>query len=494
MPTVKTSVSNVTVVNFLSNASIFDEVNINAFVAGNVSSFMDTFQNKIDHLGTIYMRDATQIVKLTTAQWNLDSDVVKHFDSSVKYTVGGAIGLATTDTMGSFSGKAIPASHANLISQGVYSLTNYGLDVAHTDSNGAYADHIKAAFTAANSSNYGSLTLAADGSYTYSINSVPVNYQDAKDTSVLQDWAFNSLNFGGDGTHTDIFTVNTVNGTSQQVYFDLDSNNYTDKLSMHAVAAQESGNLNFASGTHDVMVIAGNEVANGKLGYENFGYLNIDDSGAYTYNVNPFKLVNFGYANLSSFDDVFIISSTNSVHTSIKALDVHVETDAKVVFAESLSTDAYKAFKSMSGADGDTIFDFGKASAANYSKAIGVANNFDTITNWGSGDSIIYTSLLSTNDSTKASGTASINSSTGAATFDPADNTLLKQVAAVQNALTNDNAGGHAAHWQVGSDEYVLIEAAHAPTDNTSHAYDDLIKIVGGGGHVAIDHGYVHYA
>jgi hypothetical protein len=105
-------------------------------------------------------------------------------------------------------------------------------------------------------------------------------------------------------------------------------------------------------------------------------------------------------------------------------------------------------------------------------------HNFASIYNFNTGDRITYTSgvmSIAGNAAPAISGKASINLSTGLASFDPADATLAQQLAAVENAISsvNPNTPGHMAMWANGLDTFVLI------TDGQSGlAGDELIRIV----------------
>lgn len=93
------------------------------------------------------------------------------------------------------------------------------------------------------------------------------------------------------------------------------------------------------------------------------------------------------------------------------------------------------------------------------------------------------------------SGTASINQTTGVASFNVADDTLIEQINAVEHALYGTGSQvGQFAEWSNGGNTYVLItDGTH-----TSSAIDDgdiLVKIVGvDTSNVMLDQGHLVYA
>ena len=146
------------------------------------------------------------------------------------------------------------------------------------------------------------------------------------------------------------------------------------------------------------------------------------------------------------------------------------------------------------------VFDFNFTSNVNNGLGSNISDtNFYSIANsiWGDGDMIKYSSSLVVGGSAAdaVSGTASINQTTGVASFNVADDTLIEQINAVENALYGTGSQvGQFAEWSNGGNTYVLItDGTH-----TSSAIDDgdiLVKLVGvDTSHVMLDQGHLIYA
>ena len=106
-------------------------------------------------------------------------------------------------------------------------------------------------------------------------------------------------------------------------------------------------------------------------------------------------------------------------------------------------------------------------------------NNYTSIYNFNVGDRIAYSSGIMSivgNSDPAIPGKASINLSSGIASFDSADTTLAQQLSAVERAISDANlhANGHMAMWVNGSDTFMLItDDRHGLTDG-----DAFIRIV----------------
>jgi hypothetical protein len=106
-------------------------------------------------------------------------------------------------------------------------------------------------------------------------------------------------------------------------------------------------------------------------------------------------------------------------------------------------------------------------------------NNYASIYNFNTGDRITYSSGVMSivgNSAPATTGKASINLSSGIASFYPTDVTLAQQLSAVERAISDANvhSNGHMAMWVNGSDTFMLItDDRNGVTDG-----DALIRIV----------------
>ena len=122
--------------------------------------------------------------------------------------------------------------------------------------------------------------------------------------------------------------------------------------------------------------------------------------------------------------------------------------------------------------------------------------DFDAVINWNKHDTISYTSALSVAGHSGAAlqGLASFNALTGAALFDVNDNTITKQLIAVEKSMStasNHNAG-HVAIWANGHNTEILIRDNHV--GDTLSKGDELIQLVGvTPDHVNLVNGVIHY-
>jgi len=158
----------------------------------------------------------------------------------------------------------VAATNGNLVANGSISISD--------------ADHDQSSFTTTvtgTQGNLGTLTLAANGSYTYSVANSVTQYLQANETKV------------------DTFTVTALDGTTKQVSFTINGANDSAVI----------GNPTVASVTEDVAVTNGNLVANGSISISdadhdqssfkttvtgtqgNLGTLTLAANGSYTYSV-----------------------------------------------------------------------------------------------------------------------------------------------------------------------------------------------------------------
>jgi hypothetical protein len=148
--------------------------------------------------------------------------------------------------------------------------------------------------------------------------------------------------------------------------------------------------------------------------------------------------------------------------------------------------------QTLSGSLGDVNFHFGINMPGTPS-----ATKYDVINGWSGSDVISFSSPLHVVGSSAAAvkGMASINATTGLATFNSADNTLALQLAAVEKAIANGSstasvAAGDVAMWANGANTFVLMTGAH--TGTAVGANDTLIELVGvNTAHVALSGGTV---
>ncbi|MCX7085511.1 MAG: hypothetical protein NTY69_08215 [Methylococcales bacterium] len=109
------------------------------------------------------------------------------------------------------------------------------------------------------------------------------------------------------------------------------------------------------------------------------------------------------------------------------------------------------------------------------------ATHFDSITHFNAHNTISYSSALSVvgNNGSAVKGLASIDHNSGIAKFDKTDNTLAKQILAVEKAMGSDpdHSAGHVAIWANGSNTEILIRDNHVGT--SIGAGDELIQLVG---------------
>jgi hypothetical protein len=106
-------------------------------------------------------------------------------------------------------------------------------------------------------------------------------------------------------------------------------------------------------------------------------------------------------------------------------------------------------------------------------------HNYASIYNFNTGDRVTYSSGIMSivgNSAPATAGKASINLSSGIASFDLADTTLAQQLTAVERAISDSNvhSKGHMAMWANGPDTFMLItDDRNGVTDG-----DALIRIV----------------
>lgn len=136
----------------------------------------------------------------------------------------------------------------------------------------------------------------------------------------------------------------------------------------------------------------------------------------------------------------------------------------------------------LTGGAGADIFQFDSSVSSYTGGAPGSANDFDTISDYQKGVDIIddvnrVFSLSTDATDVATAGVAGISHTTGIATFDDADVTLVQRVTAVNASLAaGTEASGQIAIFEYGSDTYVYI---YDDTDDTINASDGLIKLTG---------------
>jgi hypothetical protein len=130
--------------------------------------------------------------------------------------------------------------------------------------------------------------------------------------------------------------------------------------------------------------------------------------------------------------------------------------------------------QTLDGSSGLLNFEFAQNTTGKPS-----ATNFYSILNFSGHDEISFTTplLVVGNSGAATDGLASINATTGIATFSAHDSTLALQLAAVENAIAaaNTPAAGHVAMWANGSNTEILITDSHSGSG--IGAGDNLIQL-----------------
>ncbi|APB98221.1 hypothetical protein [Polynucleobacter asymbioticus] len=242
-------------------------------------------------------------------------------------------------------------------------------------------------------------------------------------------------------------------------------------------------------------------------------------SGAYTLNVSGVATANIAtdYAN-THVSKMTINDTAANIVTNLATLQTDVSKITSITVSDSnsisiaaaqLSADATALAKisgaminvtgitsgsaqTLSGSLGDVNFHFDIKMPGTPS-----ATKFDVINGWTGNDVMSFSSSLHIVGSSAAAvkGVASINATTGLATFNSADNTLALQLAAVEKAIAFGSANtavaaGDVAMWANGANTFVLMTGAH--TGTAVGASDTLIELVGvNTAHVALSGGTV---
>jgi len=301
----------------------------------------------------------------------------------------------------SYGNLDLNSNHANLVAYGVVSLN----DVNNTagpfqvgDSSGLASPVV------AQTGDYGRLILGADGSYFYSIASVPGVSVDGNgaylapqdggtlgsETWVVSDYQNQSSVFAPGTVHTDVFTIATADGTTANLSFstygDHNIGGYALESATSLIPSVVTGSLNFAAGTHDAIVIAG---ATPNQYTENIGTLSINDNGAYAYTVTSDQIQNYETTSgsFTSFRDSFVVESTLGTNVAIQEVSFNVYLPDTV----SLATSSNTALANATG--GPTVFLFPTWDA--------VTSSPHTIANFNNnGDTIDLSQILSSTSDT----------------------------------------------------------------------------------------------
>ncbi|WP_159351319.1 VCBS domain-containing protein [Roseomonas harenae] len=188
------------------------------------------------------------------------------------------------------------------------------------------ADQDQGLFTttvAATAGNLGTLSLAADGSYTYAVANAAVQF------------------LGADDTKTETFTVESLDGTAKQVSFTINGQNDAAVIGTPTVAAV----------TEDVAVTSGKLMASGTIGISDtdqgqgsfktavaaaagtLGTLTLAANGAYTYSVenSAVQFLGAGQTKVDTFtvesldgtekDISFTINGANEINLNFQTID-----------------------------------------------------------------------------------------------------------------------------------------------------------------------------
>ena len=189
-------------------------------------------------------------------------------------------------------------------------------------------------------------------------------------------------------------------------------------------------------------------------------------------------------ANTGKITTVSLASDTNV--QGVNLLDASAITSNKMTLIGSAGADSIvgggrddaitggSGVDTLTGGDGKDTFTFALNDSG---KASATTPEFDTITDF-IGDVVSFGSLAISqfkSSVTAASGVAGVSSS-GVVTFDGADGTFAKHVAAVANAIGASSAG-NALCWTEGSDTYVFV--SDGTVGLTSSGTDVIIKLTG---------------
>ena len=181
-----------------------------------------------------------------------------------------------------------------------------------------------------------------------------------------------------------------------------------------------------------------------------------------------------GAAHISSI----IVSDSDSISVTANQLTSDADILAKIdIDTINVNCSPSNSARNMSGILGNVSFNYTKDTISTTS-----ATHIDTITGWSDDDSIHFNSALQVAGykGIPKSGEASINSTTGIATFHASDNTLSLEIAAVHKAIASASSSpvaGNVALWNYNGNAYALITGAHAGSGLAAH--DTVIEFIG---------------
>ena len=256
-------------------------------VANNATEYLDTGQTKVDSFTITSIDGTTQQVSFNIHGTNQAA----------------VIGTPTVTDVTEGSNVA----NGNLVASGSISISD--------------VNQGEAAFqTTVTSSqgNLGTLTLAANGTYTYTVANNATEYLDAGQTKV------------------DTFTVTSIDGTTQQVSFDIHGTNQAAVIGTPTVIDVTEG----SNVTNGNLVASGSisisDVNQGEAAFQttvtsaqgNLGTLTLAANGTYTYTVanNGTEYLDAGQTKVDSFTITSIDGTTQQV-----SFDIHGTNQAAVI-------------------------------------------------------------------------------------------------------------------------------------------------------------------
>ena len=225
-------------------------------------------------------------------------------------------------------------THANFLADGVISIADP--DLGESSFQSGTSSGTGAVVAAAG--NIGTLVLAADGSYIYRIDQLPTNtlgqFDPAGSISSSDKWVLTDFQtlFVPGTTHTDTFTITSFDGTTKDVHFTINGDHNIEGSVVEpdpTTPASKTGSLNFAAGTHDAMVLVGNDSNAYFSGIDhlNIGSLSIDNTGAFVYTVTADAIKTYEGDLPGSFNtgrDTFIVESTNGVNVNYQEVSFNI--------------------------------------------------------------------------------------------------------------------------------------------------------------------------
>lgn len=226
-------------------------------------------------------------------------------------------------------------THANFLADGVISITD--VDLGQSTFQTGDSSSLGASTVVSATGNIGTLVLAVDGSYTYRIDQLPTNASGQFDPlgSVRDDWVLTDFQtlFVPGTTHTDTFTITSFDGTTKDVHFTINGDHNIEGSVVEpdptTPAIKTTGSLNFAAGTHDAMVLVGNDINAyySGISHLNIGSLSIDNTGAFVYTVTADAIKTYEGDLPGSFNtgrDTFIVESTNGVNVNYQEVSFNI--------------------------------------------------------------------------------------------------------------------------------------------------------------------------